>query len=40
MNSNKVALVILCLGLTVAGFEYDSGWAFVGAVISFLSAVD
>jgi len=31
------AMVALLLGLTFFGFYYDSGWAFVGAFIVFLS---
>ena len=35
-----IALAIVTLGLTYCGFYYDSGWAFVGAIISLISLTD
>lgn len=38
-NAN-IAAGIVCLGLAYMGFEYESGWAFLGSVLAFLSAID
>lgn len=35
--ASKIACAIVCVGLAYLGFEYDSGWAFAGAVLAFLS---
>jgi hypothetical protein len=32
----KIAIAIVFIACMYFGFKYDSGWAFVGAVISFL----
>jgi len=34
---NSLAIALLCLGLVYFGFEYDSGWCFVGAFLAFFS---
>ena len=39
-NTNKVICWVGCIALTLIGFEYQSGWAFVGAVIAFCGAMD
>ncbi len=33
---NNLAKAIVCLGLTYFGFEYDSGFAFCGAIIALM----
>lgn len=35
-----LALTIAALGFAYYGFEHDSGWAFVGSIISLLSLTD
>lgn len=35
----RVLATIICIGLTFAGFHYDSGWAFLGAVLAFLTVL-
>ena len=37
---DKIALVVLCVGLTYLGFEYDSFWAFAGAFVTFMTKID
>lgn len=32
-----ISIVIGMLGLTYFGFEYDSNWAFTGAVVLFFA---
>lgn len=39
-NTNRVVCWTGCIALTLIGFEYQNGWAFVGAVISFMEAMD
>lgn len=39
-EKGKIAAGIVCLGLAYMGFEYESGWAFLGSVLAFLSAID
>ncbi len=36
----RILASVICIGLTFAGFHYDSGWAFCGAVIAFMEALD
>lgn len=36
----KIASAILCIALTLIGFEYDSTWVFIGAFICFINVVD
>ncbi len=37
---DRIALVLMCVGLAYLGFEYDSGWAFFGSFVAFIGAVD
>lgn len=39
-NTNKMICWVGCIALTLIGFEYHSGWAFVGAVVAFMGAID
>lgn len=36
----RILASVICIVLTFAGFHYDSGWAFLGAVVSFFEALD
>jgi len=35
-NCKSIAIAIIFAVCMYYGFEYDSGWAFAGAIISFL----
>lgn len=39
-STNRLICWVGCIALTLIGFEYQSGWAFVGAVLAFFGAVD
>lgn len=35
--ASKIGCAIACVGLAYLGFEYDSGLAFAGALLAYLS---
>lgn len=39
-NTTRVICGAMCIALTLIGFHYDSGWAFIGAVIAFCGVMD